>query len=132
LVDHQLTQALGAAPPLATNVPPNDFTGATSRIQAASLDLTIGDIFVPATDPDDPGGANAPRDKWCLYEGHTAVVRTFETLAVPATLMGIGFPPSSLSTQGILMTNPGEVDPGYAGPLHLTISSRSNCDGTTA
>jgi len=125
LADHQIDKLLGAAEPLTTDVPPDDFSGAGSRIQAASLDLTVGDIFVPGVKADEPGGADAPRSDLVLDEGHTAVVRTFETLRVPDTLVAIGFPPSSLSIKGVLMTNPGVIDPGYPGPLHLTIINMS-------
>jgi len=36
-------------------------------------------------------------------------------------LAGIAFPPASLSLKGLLTTNPGHIDPGYNGPLHLTV-----------
>jgi hypothetical protein len=53
--------------------------------------------------------------------GQTAVLTTTETLNMPANVAGVGFPPSSVSIKGLLMTNPGHVDPGYAGPMHFTV-----------
>jgi dUTPase len=44
---------------------------------------------------------------------------------MPSDLVGLGFPPASLSIQGVLMTNPGQIDPGYRGPLHLTVINMS-------
>jgi dCTP deaminase len=125
LVDHQIDQLLAATTPLATNVPRGDFTGLQSRIQAASLDLTIGDIFVPGAEPDKPGGLRSPHTRISLRAGHIAVIRTQESLALPNNLVAHGFPPSSLSIQGVLMTNPGHVDPGYNGPMHLTVINMS-------
>jgi hypothetical protein len=89
LVDHQINQRLQPPHPLATNVPPDDFTGPASRIQAASLDLTVGAIFIPGTDSDKPGGANAPRSDYALNTGETAVIRTQETLNLGADLAGM-------------------------------------------
>jgi deoxycytidine triphosphate deaminase len=125
LVDHQIDQLLAPSPPLATNVPRGDFSGPTSHIQAASLDLSIGHIFIPGADADKPGGLRSPHTRVSLREGRVAVIRTLESLAMPDDLVALGFPPSSLSIQGVLMTNPGQVDPGYRGPLHLTVINMS-------
>lgn len=40
---------------------------------------------------------------------------------MPAKLAGIGFPPTSVSAKGVLMTNPGHVDPGFIGHLQFTL-----------
>jgi len=125
LVDHQIDQLLAPNPPLATNVPRGDYSGPASRIQAASLDLTIGDIFIPGSDTNKPGGSRSPHSKVSLREGRIAVIRSRESLSMPSNLVALGFPPSSLSIQGVLMTNPGQIDPGYHGPLHLTVINMS-------
>jgi hypothetical protein len=88
LVDHQIDQLLAANPPLATNVPRGDFRGPTSHIQAASLDLSIGDIFIPGADGDKPGGSRSPHTRVSLREGRVAVIRTLESLAMPKDLAG--------------------------------------------
>jgi dCTP deaminase len=125
LVDHEIVRLLADDPPLATNVPRDDFRGQTSRIQAASLDLTVGDVFIPGADADKPGGSQSPHTRVSLREGRVAVVRTLETLNMPSDLVALAFPPASLTIQGVLMTNPGQIDPGYQGPLHLTIINMS-------
>jgi hypothetical protein len=33
----------------------------------------------------------------------------------------IAFPPAHVSLKGLMMTNPGHIDPGYEGPLHCTV-----------
>jgi hypothetical protein len=67
LVYHQINQRMKGGTPLATDVPHDDYGTAKSKIQAASLDLTIGDIFVPDRKPNKPGGANlhcSPISPW--------------------------------------------------------------------
>ncbi len=91
------------------------------RIKAASLDLTIGDIYIPGKASGRPGAHDKPRTQFSLQQGETAIVRTAESVALPSDIGGIAFPPASLSLTGLLTTNPGHLDPGYEGPLHLTL-----------
>ncbi len=125
LVDWQINQRLTAFPRVASDVPPDNYQAADAKVQAASLDLTIGEIYIPGTDNDKPGGAYMPLEEYSLNQGHTAVIKTTEVLNLGAALAGIGFPPASLSLKGLLMTNPGHIDPGYRGPLHLTVINMS-------
>ena len=53
--------------------------------------------------------------------GQTAVISTLETIDFPDNIAGIGFPPSHLSIRGLLITNPGHVDPGYKGKMTFTV-----------
>lgn len=123
--------------PLATGIAPDN----TSQIKAASLDLSIGSIYLPKSNnrsyllqiikfiqsklllmQDDVPLAH---QCYCLGIGETAVIKTKEILNIPPDLVGIAFPPASLSLQGLLTTNPGHIDPGYEGPLHLTVINMS-------
>jgi deoxycytidine triphosphate deaminase len=122
LVDNQID---GMLPGLASGVPANDFQEEGSQVQAASLNLTIGNIYVPGTESEKPGGAYTPTKQFTLEQGHTAVIKTAETLNLGSGLAGIAFPPASLSLKGLLMTNPGHIDPGYKGPLHITVINMS-------
>jgi len=92
-----------------------------ARIKAGSLDLTIGAIFIPGSEKGKLGSAENPRENVSLQQGATAIVRTCETLNVPDNFGGIAFPPARLSLKGLLTTNPGHLDPGYSGHLHLTL-----------
>lgn len=121
LNDDALSQALSNEPPLASDTDPTDRGRKDSKIQPASVDLTIGKIIVPGIDDERPGSLDVPREELALEQGQTAVVVTLETLSVPNDISAIGFPPSSVSVAGLLMTNPGHVDPGYAGPLKFTV-----------
>jgi len=40
---------------------------------------------------------------------------------LPDDVAGFGFPPSRVSFRGLLMTNPGHVDPGYEGLMRFTV-----------
>lgn len=92
-----------------------------SAVQPASVDLHVGPVYLPGTAMGDPGSENDPLIHHSLKPGHTALVRTREILELPSNIAAIGFPPSRVSQQGILMTNPGHIDPGYKGPMHLTV-----------
>lgn len=92
-----------------------------SPIQGSSVDLHVGNIYLPGAGRDELGGADSPKSDHVLNTGETAVVTTFETLHLPANVAAIGFPPSRVSFGGLLMTNPGHIDPGYDGVLRFTV-----------
>ena len=113
---------------VAPNVPyvegielPTDPYSKDSSVQGASVDLHIGDIYVPGAKEGDAGGAQNPKSDHVLKTGETAVVTTKETLHLPNNVAGFGFPPSRVSFRGLLMTNPGHVDPGYEGVMRFTV-----------
>jgi dCTP deaminase len=95
--------------------------GRDSPIQPSSLDLTIGAIFLPEAQDDEEGGVGADTGEHWLKPGHTAVVVTRERLNFPPEIAGFGFPPTRISSSGILMTNPGHIDPGFEGYLKFTV-----------
>jgi dCTP deaminase len=123
LVDRDIITALQQPQPIASGLPLplNVLPTRTSQVQAASLNFTIGDIFIPGTNANELGGLNCPLSDYELRQGHTAVIRTRETIRLSAFRAGIGFPPAFQSLKGLLMTNPGHIDPGYNGPLHCNV-----------
>jgi deoxycytidine triphosphate deaminase len=89
--------------------------------QQCSIDLSVGHIYVPETDPEKLGGALNPKiDEHVLEAGHTVMIRTKDKITMPANIGGICFSPSRLALKAILITNMGHVDPGYSGHLHFT------------
>ncbi len=100
---------------------PSDWYGKESPIQPSSVDLTVGNIYIPPRDPAVLGSTFATESNCVLNTGQTALVSTAEVLKLPNNIAAIGFPPSHVSIQGLLMTNPGHIDPGYEGPMHLTV-----------
>ena len=97
-----------------------------SPVQPCSIDLHIGEIYLPP-DPSKKkcdvcsDGHAKPLSSYRLEPGETAVVTTKESFHLPNTIGAIGFPPSHVSSKGILMTNPGHVDPGYQGSMRFTV-----------
>jgi len=100
---------------------PTDPYSKESPVQASSIDLHIGGIFLPGTKKDEEGGVENPKSGYTLQTGETAVVTTKEILHFPGNIAGFGFPPSRVSFKGLLMTNPGHVDPGYNGVMRFTV-----------
>lgn len=101
--------------------PPQPSSLSATPVRSTSLDLTIGEIFIPGSQPETLGGSKNPKREHNLDQGHTAVIRTHERLRMGPSRAAIAFPPSHASLKGLLMTNPGHVDPGYEGPLHCTV-----------
>ena len=94
-----------------------------SPIQPASLDLRVGRIYTPTTlllrgheriEPE-------PRIDLNLSPGETASVETLEKITLSENFSAIGFPIARISSQAILVTNPGHIDPGFSGHLSFTI-----------
>jgi deoxycytidine triphosphate deaminase len=92
-----------------------------SPIQAASLDLHIGNIYLPSASADGAGGENKPLSEHLLSTGETVLVGTLERLNLPPDIGGIAFPPSRFAVKALLVTNAGHVDPEYRGPMRFTI-----------
>lgn len=90
-----------------------------ASIQPSSVDLRIGRILLP----DSGGGQKETQvaSRWRLEPGNSAVIETRETITLSAQISGFGFPPAHLAAKGLLVTNPGHVDPGFAGTLRLTV-----------
>lgn len=121
LRDAEILAELNGAHPIAEGIRTELLQTALSPVKGASLDLTVGSIFIPGTARAAPGGLEVPLEELALMQGHTAVIETLETLSISKRMAAIAFPPASVSMAGLLTTNPGHVDPGYQGPLHLTV-----------
>jgi dCTP deaminase len=123
--DEDLIAAIDVLPsavPYVTNMKfPSDWYSADSPVQASSLDLHIGKIYLPGKKKNELGGADSPMSEHILKTGGTAVLTTQETLQFPDDVAAFGFPPSRISFKGLLMTNPGHVDPGYNGVMRFTV-----------
>ena len=129
LKDDELLPLVSGATPIIRDLPtPADWYGADSPLQAASVDLRIGRIFLPGAVLPASGSEAKPMFEYVMRSGQTAVVETLETLYLPDHIAAIGFPPSTVSFKGILMTNPGHVDPGFEGRLRFTLINMSRQD----
>src|SRR4051812_20621225 len=93
-----------------------DAFGQRAQVQPSSIDLRIGQIYTPGSLVNESGGKNNPLADYLLPAGGTAIVPTIEHFDLPPSIAGFGFPPAHISMNGLLMTNPGHIDPGYKGP----------------
>jgi len=129
LRDEDLVASIAVKPPRVPYVEgivlPADVYSKDSPIQGSSIDLHIGNIYLPGTKERDIGGAQNSKLDHVLQPGETVVVTTKETLHLPSNVAGFGFPPSRVSFGGLLMTNPGHIDPGYDGVLRFTVINMS-------
>lgn len=108
--------------PPAAGAGPNDaWYQKASPVQAASVDLHVGEILIPGTKEGDPGSTIAPCREKVLECGQTALVVSLETLTLPKDLAAIGFPPAEIASRGLLMINAGHIDPGFKGRLRFTV-----------
>jgi deoxycytidine triphosphate deaminase len=99
-----------------------------SPVQPSSLDLSVGGVYLPCTKDQNKDVPPVGLEQYILEPGRTAIVLTKEEIKMPPGIVALGFPPSKVSVQGILMTNPGQVDPGYEGPLRFTVINMGSKD----
>lgn len=128
LKDDELIDRLNAANPMITCFPlavqeklDNDPFGRSSPVQPASIDLHIGEVLLPGTDDD----TRDPRKQYDLPVGHSAVIVTHEILHMPNDIGCAAFPLAGRGQRGVLMMNPGHVDPGYEGKLWFSFINLS-------
>ena len=124
LTDEQLVTRVRAG--LVTGlIPPADWFTAESPVQPASADLHIGRIFLPGVAAGSPGSAERPLTSISLAPGASAVIATKEQVNLPADVAAMCAVSSQLALEGLLLTNPGYIDPGFQGFLHLTATNLS-------
>jgi|ERR1017187_1049417 deoxycytidine triphosphate deaminase len=120
LSDEKLVELITAGSVTGVKPTPDWYT-AESPVQASSLDLHVGDIYLPGKNADEAGGENHPLKEYNLKTGETVLIKTQETLSLPKQVGGIAFPPSRFAVKALLVTNAGHVDPEYRGPLRFTV-----------
>jgi len=108
----------GATPRLVTDIEPANLG---EQVHGCVVELHIGDIFQPGKESPKLGSAQTPRRELVLKEGETAVLGTLEGFELDTEHTAIVLPVSSVSIKGLLMTNPGHVDPNFQGRLHVTV-----------
>lgn len=86
-----------------------------ANLQACSYDMRIGTIFKNDQIINDshPHGNN----QFSIEPGEIISIFTLEELDLPPNVMATAFPINHLSSKGLLVLNPGHVDPGFRGCL---------------
>ncbi|MFH6955253.1 dCTP deaminase domain-containing protein [Pseudoalteromonas sp. XMcav1-K] len=92
-----------------------------NQTQASSVDLTIKSIYVADNNisKSNVDICSAGLDLIELEPGQTIVIQVAEKFALPSRVAGIIFPPNSMSKSGVIMTNPGHIDPLFSGYISV-------------
>jgi len=105
----EIEAASKASPPLITN------TDDPECFQPASYDLRIGTAFWRGQ------VINSSHDKaneqFIIQPGEIVSILTLEELTLPNDMIATAFAINQQSREGLMVLNPGHVDPGYRGPL---------------
>lgn len=86
--------------------------GAKPQVESASYDLRVGTIFHEGS---------VDKEQVVVEPGGILVVVTQEELDLPADVCATAYAINSLSKEGLLVLNPGHVDPGYKGTLTVRL-----------
>lgn len=90
-----------------------------SSIQASSYDLRVGTVFrdgqIINKDHQRAG------EQIVIQPGEILSLLTMEEVHLPDDMIAIAFPMNKWSSEGLLVLNPGYVDPGFKGPLSVKI-----------
>lgn len=88
-----------------------------ARLEAASYDLAIGTIFRNEKIINDSHVQSS--EPVILEPGEVVTMLTLEELNLPDNICGTAYAMNAQSSEGLLVLNPGHVDPGYKGPLRV-------------
>jgi|SRR5215469_8521866 len=88
-----------------------------ASIQPCSYDLRIGTLFRGGQIVD--AQHNQARQRFLIEPGEIITILTLEELSLPSDMMAVAFPMNKWSSEGLLVLNPGFVDPGFNGPLSV-------------
>lgn len=118
----QLAQLLKASPRLVTALGGVGADPTEEALQPASIDLTVGRIFVPPADHESDKEAEEINYFHDMKSGSTALVVTQQKLDFPPNIAGLMFPKNGdFALKAVLITNFGHVDPGFEGHLKFTL-----------
>lgn len=115
----ELEAQLKGAAPLVLGVDVLDRNASNSALEAASIRLRAGRIFQLLPDG---GGLRERLDQIILEQGGVAFVLTKECMNFDGRHAGIMTAKSGgIAEKGILITNTGQVDPGFKGHLRYAV-----------
>ncbi|MDX9854573.1 MAG: hypothetical protein RBS81_12390 [Tenuifilaceae bacterium] len=98
------------------------------NIKGCSYDLRIGTIFIQKKDEKDKIISIARNNDRIIeiFPSEIVTMLTLEPVTLPNDICGTVFPINSLSSKGLLILNPGHIDPGYSGPISICAINLSN------
>jgi deoxycytidine triphosphate deaminase len=89
-----------------------------TSLSPCSYDLRIGTIFL---DEKIIKETTAGMKQVILQPGEIISVFTLEELSLAANIAGTAFAINQMSSDGLLVLNPGHIDPGFKGPLSVRL-----------
>jgi deoxycytidine triphosphate deaminase len=120
LNDSELLRLLSSQSPIVRDFPnavahelKKDPFGPKSPVQPSSIDLHVGEIFLPGTGPIPV----VPHKEHNVPPGNSVIVVSHEVLDIPADIGAVAFPLAGRGQRGLSMMNAGHIDPGYEGKL---------------
>ncbi len=122
LTDSELKRLIGSVDSPIRGVDlSGDLDSIRSQIQPCSVDLRISEVFLPfRTDETDVGKVHRTY-RYDLDVGETVRVATCEEFELNNHYGALVVAPARLTRRGILVPDVGHVDPGFSGPLRMTI-----------
>lgn len=128
LTDSEIQATLRVKPPSILNFSSLPKIDAASKLQPASIDLSIGDICLPSPEAFREDHISHKRSH-TLGVGECVRVFTAEKInftGCHAHLMALVFAPARVSRRGVFVMDTGIVDPGFDGVLGFTIINFGN------
>lgn len=108
--------------PILRHISDYRFNRSDSLVQPASIDLTVGQIWLPPDTVDPKKEPSRLKHRHVLSHGDTVMIETREELNLPDDISGLMFPKNGdFALKGLMITNFGHVDPGYKGKLRYTV-----------
>ena len=98
-----------------------DLDSIVSQIQPCSVDLRISEVFLPFHDEKADVRAIRRVSHHSLDVGESVKVSTIEEFALGNEYGALLVAPARLTRRGIVVPDVGHVDPGFRGPLRMTI-----------
>ncbi|MBU1392341.1 MAG: hypothetical protein KJ856_13415 [Gammaproteobacteria bacterium] len=95
-----------------------------ARVQSASIDLTAKYFYIASQNRNISISTDLDKfafDSHHLQPGETVIIKIAEKFNMPKQVAGTVFPPNSLSSKGLIMTNPGHIDPGFKGYISVCL-----------
>lgn len=90
-----------------------------ASIQPSSYDLRVGTVFREGQIINQ--NHQRAGEQFVIQPGEIVSLLTMEELRLPDNMIAIAFPMNKWSSEGLLVLNPGYVDPGFNGPLSVKI-----------
>ncbi len=92
--------------------------GDVQSVQACSYDLRVGTIIKSGMLANE-GNEQVSQQGVEVLPGEIVTIISLEEITLPPHTAGIAFAMNKWSSQGLLVLNPGHIDPGFSGPLSI-------------